>query len=173
VTFTYDVPVAPDSLGTDEIEACLEIDGDTVCETVEKTWVDTTPPDVTCTEYVNPHGKNTPPAGNTTLPGPKGGMNEDGFYLLEADDDVWPTDSIDIDVNGLGRPSGSPFRSGDVIKYTQADGAEPSSKKIGSTNGQAGAVRAHIVSPGDAVVTATDGSGNAASVTCLVPRPPK
>jgi hypothetical protein len=173
VTFTYDVPVAPGSLGTDSIEACLEIDGEEVCETVEKHWLDTTPPEVTCVETVNPHGQNTPPAGNTTLPGPKGGQNEDGFYLLEATDDVWPTDSIDIDVNGLGRPNGDPFRSGDVIKYTQADGAEPSSKKMGSTKGQAGAVAAHIVSPGDAVVTATDGSGNAASVTCLVPRPPK
>ncbi len=172
VEFSYTVPVAPDSLGTDSIEACLEIAGDQVCRTVEKNWVDTTPPEVSCREYVNPHGKNIPPAG-TTLPGPKGGQNPDGFYLLQADDDVWPTASIDIDVNGLMRPSGSPFRSGDVIKYTQADGAQPSSKKIGSTNGKAGAVIAHIVSPGDAVVTATDGSGNAASVTCLVPRPPK
>jgi hypothetical protein len=173
VSFTYDVPVAPGSLGTDTIEACLEIDGDTVCETVEKNWVDTTPPEVACREFVNPHGKNIPPAGSTTLPGAKGGQNEDGYYLLVASDDVWPTASIDIDVNGLGRPNGSPFRSGDVIKYTQADGADPTSKKIGSANGEADAVVAHIVSPGDAVVTATDGSGNEASVTCLVPRPPK
>ncbi|MET1231352.1 MAG: hypothetical protein ABWY52_00715 [Candidatus Limnocylindrales bacterium] len=173
VEFTYDVPVAPGSLGTDEIEACLDIGDAEVCETVEKNWIDTTPPVVACREFVNPHGKNIPPAGSTTLPGPKGGQNEDGFYLLVASDDVWPTASIDIDVNGLVRPSGSPFRSGDVIKYTQADGADPVSKKIGSENGQAGAVIAHIVSPGDAVVTATDGSGNEASVTCLVPRPPK
>ena len=174
VEFTYDVPVAPGSLGTDEIEACLDIGDAEVCETVEKNWIDTTPPEVACREFVNPHGKNIPPAGNTTLPGPKGGMNEDGFYLLAASDDVWPTASIDIDVNGLGRPNGSPFRSGDVIKYTQkADGGDPVSKKIGSENGQADAVIAHIVSPGDAVVTATDGSGNEASVTCLVPKPPK
>ncbi|HEY8167357.1 MAG TPA: hypothetical protein VIF84_01465 [Candidatus Limnocylindrales bacterium] len=71
VTFTYDVPVAPGSLGTDSIEACLEIDGEEVCETVEKHWLDTTPPEVTCVETVNPHGQNTPPAGNTTLPGPR------------------------------------------------------------------------------------------------------
>ena len=63
VTFTYTVPVAPDSLGTDSIEACLEIAGDQVCRTVEKNWVDTTPPEVSCREYVNPHGKNIPPAG--------------------------------------------------------------------------------------------------------------
>ena len=25
-----------------------------------------------CTETVNPHGQNVPPAGSTTLPGPKG-----------------------------------------------------------------------------------------------------
>ena len=33
-----------------------------------------------CAESVNPHGQTTPPAGSTTLPGPNGGQNEDGFY---------------------------------------------------------------------------------------------
>jgi hypothetical protein len=35
-----------------------------------------------CAELWNPHGKTTPPAGNTTLPGPNGGQNEDGFYQV-------------------------------------------------------------------------------------------
>ena len=35
-----------------------------------------------CLESVNPHGQTIPPAGNTTLPGPKGGQNEDGFYRI-------------------------------------------------------------------------------------------
>jgi len=33
-----------------------------------------------CTETVNPHGQNVPPAGSTTLPGPRGGINDDGFW---------------------------------------------------------------------------------------------
>jgi len=44
------------------------------------------PPRASCIEYVNPHGQTIPPAGSTTLPGPKGGQNEDGFYLLGATD---------------------------------------------------------------------------------------
>jgi len=38
-----------------------------------------------CTESVNPHGQNTPPAGSTTPPGPNGGQNEDGFYKIGSD----------------------------------------------------------------------------------------
>ena len=58
---------------------------------------------------VNPDGKNIP-----------GGSNEDGFYLLTATDTVTAQSNIVIKVNGMGRPNGSPFRSGDTIKYTQA-----------------------------------------------------
>ncbi|HEY3452044.1 MAG TPA: hypothetical protein VGK67_37135 [Myxococcales bacterium] len=39
---------------------------------------------VFCAEIFNPHGQTTPPAGNTTLPGPNGGQNEDGFYQVGA-----------------------------------------------------------------------------------------
>ena len=38
-----------------------------------------------CVESVNPHGQNTPPAGSTTLPGPNGGQNDDGFYKISSD----------------------------------------------------------------------------------------
>src|SRR5262245_41803106 len=38
-----------------------------------------------CKETVNPHGQNVPPAGSTTLPGPNGGMNDDGFYKVGTD----------------------------------------------------------------------------------------
>ena len=34
-----------------------------------------------------PHGQNVPPAGSTTLPGPKGEINEDGFYTSAATSD--------------------------------------------------------------------------------------
>jgi hypothetical protein len=36
--------------------------------------------DALCVELWNPHGQTTPPAGSTTLPGARGGQNEDGFY---------------------------------------------------------------------------------------------
>jgi hypothetical protein len=116
-----------------------------------------------CIETVNPHGQNVPPAGSTTLPGPNGGQNEDGFYLVGA---VGGTDVIlsDTDGNVFGT-----FPSGTVVKYTEANGAEPSVKKIGSTTGQAGAVDFHITGTGDLVVTSIEGT----SVTCFVPPPPK
>ena len=116
-----------------------------------------------CTETVNPHGENVPPAGSTTLPGPRGGINDDGFY--EVGTDVG-TDVIlrDTDGNVFGT-----FRSGTKVKYTEANGAEPSVKKIGSANGQAGAVDVHITGTGDLVDVPVDG----APVTCPVPPPPK
>ena len=162
VSFTYTVPKADSSLGTDTIAVSAQLGTPpaTVTVTVQKIWRDTTPPVLTCTPSVNPNGSNVP-----------GGSNEDGFYLLTATDTVTATSSIVIRVNGVGRPDGSPFRSGDTIKYTQAaDGKPADSKPIG---GPSSAVAAHIVSGGDATVTATDTSGNTATVTCLVPKPPK
>ena len=99
-----------------------------------------------CTETVNPHGQNVPPAGSTTLPGPRGGINDDGFYEVGAD---VGTDVIlrDTDGNVFGV-----FDSGTKVKYTEANGAEPSVKKIGSANGQAGAIDFHITGTGDLVV---------------------
>ena len=44
------------------------------------------------------------------------------------------------------------FPSGTKVKYTEANGAEPSVKKIGSANGQAGAIDFHITGTGDLVV---------------------
>lgn len=134
---------------------------------------DTTPPEASCTETTNPHGTTIPPAGNTTLPGPQGGQNEDGYWLIEASDDVDPNPTISVVDSGTGFVYPGPFSSGDKVKYTEANGATPSQKTIGSPTGQAGAVRYHLTGQGDMVVTATDASGNASSVTCLVPPPPK
>jgi hypothetical protein len=116
----------------------------------------------TCEESVNPHGQNTPPAGSTTLPGPRGGQNEDGFYKIGSDagSDVFVV---------TGGVTFGPFSSGTVVKYTQAPGATPSSKTIGSDNGQAGAVTTHITGPDELVVRSIDGS----TITCFVPPPPK
>ena len=139
VSFTYSVPKADASLGTDTIAVSAQLGTPpaTVTVTVQKIWRDTTPPVLACTPSVNPNGKNVP-----------GGSNEDGFYLLTATDAVTAQANIVIRVNGVGRPDGSPFRSGDTIKYTQAaDGSTPVSKKIG---GPDSAVAAHVISGGDA-----------------------
>jgi hypothetical protein len=116
-----------------------------------------------CVETVNPHGQNVPPAGSTTLPGPKGGINDDGFYKVGTDSGTAVT-LRDTDGNVFGV-----FPSGTKVKYTEANGAEPSVKKIGSDNGQAGAIDFHITGTGDLVVVSREGN----SVTCPVPPPPK
>lgn len=117
-----------------------------------------------CEEFVNPHGQTIPPAGSSTLPGPRGGQNEDGFYRISS---TTGADVIVVDT-GSGTEFG-PFPSGTVVKYTEANGATPTSKTIGSTNGQAGAVLVHITGTGDMGVRTAD-SG---ITTCFVPPPPK
>ena len=160
-------------VGTDTIVACVEHEdnnnsGDLrTCAEARKEWVE-----LACTETVNPHGKTTPPAGSTTLPGSKGGQNEDGFYELSLDgfprgSRLWVTDA-----SGSG-PFG-PFSPGDKVKITEAPGATPSSKPMGSSNGQAAALAAHITLTGDALLFAVDPAGNRfGPVSCLVPPPPK
>jgi hypothetical protein len=115
-----------------------------------------------CTESVNPHGQTTPPAGSTTLPGPNGGQNEDGFYAIGSDVGT----AVTVVTGGV---TFGPFPSGSVVKYTQAPGAAPTSKTIGSTTGQAGAVIVHITGPDELVIVSVDGT----RTTCLVPPPPK
>ena len=117
-----------------------------------------------CIENVNPHGQNIPPAGSTTLPGPKGGQNDDGFYLISSNTGV----SVFVIDQGTGTTFG-PYPSGTVVKYTEANGTTPSEKKIGSTEGEAGAVLVHIQGQGDMGVRTSD-SG---VLSCLVPPPPK
>src|SRR4051795_7892146 len=73
-----------------------------------------------CTENVNPHGQNIPPAGSTTLPGPNGGQNEDGFYLISSNTGV----SVFVVDQGTGTTFG-PSPSGTVVKYPEANGAPP------------------------------------------------
>jgi hypothetical protein len=119
-----------------------------------------------CVEYVNPHGQTIPPAG-LTPPGtnPKGGENPDGFYQVG---NSGGGDVIVIDL-GSGTQFG-PFPGGTAIKYTQAPGKTPSSKKIGSDNGQAGAVSVHITGTGDFQIIPVGGE---TGPICLVPPPPK
>lgn len=126
-----------------------------------------TPPEAFCTESVNPAGKKIPPAGSTTLPGPKGGQNEDGFYELGSVD----AEAMVFVSNASGSAVFGPFPSGTVVKITEAPGATPKSKPIGGPNS---AVAAHITLDSDPVVFAVDSSGLvSAPVDCLVPPPPK
>ena len=158
--------------GTDVIVACFtDASGQEHCVRALKEWVDTTPPEAKCIETVNPHGSTIPPAGKTTLPGPRGGDNEDGFYELLAKDLSGVLSIFITDASGSG-PFG-PFSSSDKVKITEAPGATPSSKPMGSSNGQADAIAAHITLTGDAIMTATDAAGNVTVVNCLVPPPPK
>jgi hypothetical protein len=119
-----------------------------------------------CVEYVNPHGKTIPPAG-LTPPGtnPNGGENPDGFYQIGN------PGGGEVIVKDLG--SGitfGPYPGGTAIKYTQAPGKTPEEKKIGSDNGQAGAVTVHITGTGDFQIIPV---GSDTGPICLVPPPPK
>jgi hypothetical protein len=133
------------------------------------------PPLVDCTESVNPHGAKIPPAGKSTPPGtnPNSGVNEDGYYHLGATDDSGLP--VDIFVTNLsGTFTAGPYALSTTVKITEAPGATPTSKPIGSSNGSAGAVTAHITLDSDALVYGVDAAGNASDpVSCLVPPPPK
>jgi hypothetical protein len=120
---------------------------------------------VTCEETVNPHGRNVPRAGQRSP-----GRNEDGFYRLGSTFDP----SVDLFVtDDLGSGPFGPFASGDAVKITEAPGARPGAKPMGSARGQAGAVAAHVTLRSDARIFAIDPSGNRTEAACLVPPPPK
>ena len=182
VAFTETISVADDLTLEGQILECTvtfianeyPIEGATIGrQRIKITIPDATPPEVSCVETVNPSGKNIPPAGKTTLPGPKGGQNEDGFYELTAEDMIDPNSEVYVEDTGSGTVFG-PFVSGTKIKYTEAPGAVPKQKKIGSDKGKAGAVSWHIIGNGDAAVYAVDLSGNQSdSISCLVPPLPK
>jgi hypothetical protein len=120
-------------------------------DTVDITVVDTTAPELVCVESVNPHGKTVPGEGRDKNGKGKQNVNPDGFYeilasdICDAEPELYIGTTDDPDMFG-------PFDSGIVIKFTEAPGADPSCKKIGSSNGQAGAVTWHITLPADPVV---------------------
>jgi hypothetical protein len=165
VTFTYSVPVAPSSLGDDTITASVTLGdptGATDTEQVTKRWADTTPPVAECSPTTNPSGKNVPPAGTN----PASGQNPDGFYVLTATDTVDPNPQITVADTGSTFVAG-PYASGTKIKLIQAPGGKPNAKP------GPGVIDWQITLKGDALVTATDGSGNSTTVSCRVPPPPK
>jgi hypothetical protein len=136
---------------------------------------DITPPEASCVEGVNPHGKNVP---GGKAAGKGQGVNPDGFYELIANDNCDPDPDIYVTCRGCKGlypdilPFG-PFKSGIVVKLTEAPGAMPSCKEIGSDNGKAGAVTWHITLPGEPIVFVVDDSGNMSWFPCFVPPPPK
>ncbi|MDY6892706.1 MAG: vWA domain-containing protein [Chloroflexota bacterium] len=146
--------------------------GNTASDTVVVHVVDTTAPDLSCVESVNPHG-NIIPGKNRPDKAEDKAKNPDGFYQLLAEDICDPEPQIFVSCDGCAVVFG-PFDSGIVIKFTEAPGAAPSIKKIGSFNDQADSVACHITLPSEPVVTAVDFSGNVATCyDCLVPPPPK
>jgi hypothetical protein len=109
VELTYPATQGLAGLGTDEIKGCFPRGDEGKCDTVNKDWVDTTPPEVSCPQGVNPAG-NTSPANN-----------KDGFFLLEALDWVDPDPQIFVDAGQIF----GPFASGTNVKYTEMPGGKP------------------------------------------------
>ena len=178
--FGYAVPVSCDSLGSDTITVCTNrADSPDVfgtCDSVTKDWVDTIPPVAECVPTENPHGNNEP-----TAPGEGGqGQNQDGFYLLVAEDNLEdgcaPLELFITD-NGSGTVFG-PFGVGTEIKYIEDPDAIPEIAAMGGNNGNGNGkskdVDYRIKGTGDALLTAVDQSGNMSDpVYCLVPPPPQ
>jgi hypothetical protein len=166
-TFTYPATQGLAGLGTDVIQACFGPDqqGDTACDTAEKSWVDTTPPVPQCVPTVNPGGGNIPPANN-----------EDGFFELLAVDAVDPSPQVFLADTGTDNIFGTPddwvygpFASGVKIKYTEANGITPPDIQPGP-----GVIDWKIKGRGDGATYAVDASGNVSeTASCLVPPPPK
>lgn len=148
-------------IGTTPV-SCTAVDGSgnsASCGT-SVTVVDTTPPVVTCVQSVNPSGKNVPAAGNN----PKSGQNPDGFYQVGATDVCTASSAVKITLGSF------TLAQGETIKITQSPGQ--SGVTLVNEMGPL-AIRHFRVGPDDAVITATDAAGNTATVSCLVPPPPK
>ena len=152
------------AVGTDVIQACFTFRDHEFCSRATKDWIDTTPPEASCRPSTNPAGSHIPPAGSSSLPGPKGGHNEDGFYQLFGTDLVGVA-SILVHDSGSSFIS-DPFANGDKVKIRQVPGATPRDTRPGP-----GVIVSKLRLKGDAVLVVTDTSGNVTRVSCLVPPP--
>jgi hypothetical protein len=165
-----DGPTAVFPLGDTEVTVtATDASGNVGTDTVWVHVIDTTPPEVECVPYENPHG-NTEPGGKAKGKGM--GVNPDGFYEIIAEDicDAEP----DIYIGTIADPyMFGPFLSGVTVKVTEDPDVMPECKMIGSDKGKAGAVYLHVILPEDACVSAVDDWGNVGQCTCLVPEPPK
>lgn len=175
VSFTETITVAEDAEQCTTLTATVKFyanshpdEGGVIgTQTISIKVKDIVPPTVWCEETVNPHGKNVP---GGKAKGKGQGVNPDGFYILYAMDNCDDPEDVEIWVSGFG-----PFYDGDVVKITEAPGATPSMKKMGSSKGQAGAVVAHLILSSDPVLTGKDSAGNSSvpCTDCRVPPPPK
>jgi len=170
-------PVITFPLGPTTVTLEVSDGENTATDEVDITVEDITPPELSCEESVNPHGNNIP---GENRPDKAKGNNPDGFYKICVTDicDSAPVIYIGTEEFVVGQSNPDDFFIFEdgcvVVKFTEAPGATPSCKSIGSANGQAGAVICHITLPSDPVITATDASGNSSVCTdCLVPPPPK
>jgi hypothetical protein len=180
VTFTETITLAEDAPQCNTLEATVTFyansypeEGAVIGEQKISIKVnDVDGPTVWCIESVNPHGDKVP---GKKASGKGKGNNPDGFYQILAEDNCDEAEAIEIYIGTEDNPMMfGPYASGVVVKITEAPGAAPEEKKIGSDKGQAGAVSYHITLPTDPVVTAVDSSGNIATCPdCLVPPPPK
>ncbi len=130
-----------------------------------------------CVETVNPHGHTVPPAGLTTSPGtnPRSGQNDDGFFFVGTTsgepDAACGTGTSAVRLIDTGSLVGfGTFANGTIVKFTQAPGGTPDEKKIGSDNGQAGAVDVHLTGTGDLLVCSVE---TGECLTCFVSPPPR
>lgn len=148
--------------GTNTVVCCAaDAAGNTNCCSFTVTVQDKEAPLAACREATNPSGEKIPTAGKN----PKSGQNPDGFYQLLGKDNCDPNPLCYIQDSITGYLFG-PFANGDIVKITQSnhDTIRP----------MAGVVVAHIQLVGDALCYAVDADGNVgASVSCLVPKPPK
>jgi hypothetical protein len=187
ITLSPDVP--KEWICTRNLEATVVFHVGDLAKLKQVVRVHPIPPVPWCLEAVNPHGNNVPGEKRSDNAKSKA-INPDGFYEIQ-----WPKMWVEEGILPRAMWAGTVERpmavelpprlvkaivdlnTDVVIKLTEAPGAAPSIKKIGSTNGQAAAVMAHITLPSDLVLTAAvvDPDGNVwlARTACLVPPPPK
>jgi len=114
-------PAAVFPLGDTEVTVtATDFSGNTATDTVVVHVVDTTSPELSCVESVNPHGNNVP-GKNRGKNGKEKNQNPDGFYQLLAEDvcDAEP----EIYVGTADDPyMFGPFENGIVIKFTETRG---------------------------------------------------
>jgi hypothetical protein len=158
--FTYPARQHLEGLGTDAIRACFtDAEGRDACADATVTWQDTTPPAMACLPGPNPSGRIVPwlrPASAA------------GFMTLSAVDAVDPAPLLWLRDTGTGTTWG-PFPSGTPVKYTQAPGAKPGAKEMGSDEG-GGIEILHVTGTGDPAIVGRDAVGNASEpLPCAVP----